>query len=479
MAAATSLALIGLLVLAGKAAELNPASAGFLMLVGVLFIASRYPLIVATSSAVLATLSYNFFFFPPTLTFTIEDPDNWVALATFLATSLLANRLLVRERRQAASADASRGEIGALYALSVDLLRASGGMDQAGAAAARYVDRIGAASGGVILFGASAQHQRVLAWTGAPITDEVEEIAAGVGRHGRVTDIPSRFGRDICLPLVVGGKTRGTLFVRGVLEASSAIESAATLLSFAIERERFLEERARVAALRESHELKSSLLQAVSHDLKSPLTVLGVVTEALELKTSDEEGIGHVRAIRSEVAKLHRRIDNLLTVARIEAGVVSPRSEPTPPADLFRAARESVPTITSVRAMITRVEEDTPDLLIDPSLALEIVVNLIENAHEASSPEQPLELRAHLSSEVSGRVWVEVHDRGSGLGPEEVRSLRSFEAGDAAPAGLGIELARTLATLSGGSVEWFPRPGGGTIARLDVPAAVLAAEASE
>ena len=474
---AKSLLLLAVLTTCALAFRLNAASAGFVLLVGVLLIASRQPLSVASVAAIAATLSYNFFFFPPKRTLTIDDPENWIALATFLLTSLLANRLLVRERAQAEIARASREDIEALYEMSFALLKDAHGIEQVGKAAVRYLDRIGAASGGVILFGSSPQHQQILAWTGAPITDEVEDIASGVGRHGRVTNIPSRFGRDVCVPLAVGSRVRAALLIRDTIGAITAFESAANLLAFAIERERFTRERAHVEALHETNRLKTSLLQAVSHDLKSPLTVLTVESEALErIGTTNAAAASHIRTIRDEVGRLHRRIDNLLSVARFEAGIISPRTEPTPPADLFRAARESLPTITSARSIQTMVLDDVPDLFVDPSLALEIVINLIENAHRASPPSSPIELFAMTSDDVEGRVWVEVRDRGFGLSAEQAKRVRVSDPPAERGPGLGIELARTLADLSGGTVEWFERPGGGTVARLDVPAAHAVAQ---
>lgn len=466
-----SFLLLTMVALLAIALRVNHTTSGFMILVAILFIASRQPLLVATLSSIFATLLYNVLFFPPKWTLSIDDPENWIALVTFLVTSLLANRLLVRARREAERAERNRAQVEALYALGLDLLRGDG-MENIGRATTRYLEEIGAASGGIILFGASAQQQQILAWSGAPASDEVEEIAAGTGRHARITEIPSRFGTDICLPLTIGGRVGAVLFVRGAAAAQSALESAANLLSFALDREHFVEERARVAALRESDALKTSLLHAVSHDLKSPLTVLSVESEALERRGQfPPEATAHVRAIRGEVSRLHRRIENLLSLARFDAGAVVPRKEPTAAADLFHAARESLPTITSVRTIHTAVAEETRDLDVDPSLAVEIVINLIENAHRASPAASPIELSARPSLERENRVWIEVQDRGPGLPEDRLRAVRSIGPSDAA-GGLGIDLARRLAVLSGGSVEWFARSGGGTIARLDLPAAV-------
>jgi two-component system, OmpR family, sensor histidine kinase KdpD len=468
---------LALVTFFGKIGGLNLPTAGFLFLIAVLFVSSRRPLSFGAAAAVGATLCYNFFFFPPTHTFRVADPADWVALGAFLATSLLANGMLVRERQHAEEARASRREVEILYELSVDLLRAGGDAGRPAVAAGRALRAMGAKSGGVILFGASAQQQEVLEWIGDPPTPEVEDAAAGVARHQRATEIPSRFGRDVYLPLTLGGKTGGVLVVRGSPATRRALESLATLLSFAIEREMFVDERTRVAALRESNDLKTSLLQAISHDLHSPLTVLSVEIQALARRGgSHPDAAEHIGVVREEVAKLHRRIENLLSLARYEAGTATPRAEPTPAADLFRSARESLAAIVQSRPIRAEVAPDVPELFVDPSLALEIVVNLVENAHRASPPGEPIDLRAVVSSDAPERVWVEVLDRGPGFSPAQEKAIRRVGLPDAENRGIGIPLARTLAALSGGSLEWFPRLGGGTIARLDLPAAVIARE---
>jgi two-component system, OmpR family, sensor histidine kinase KdpD len=468
---------LALVTFFGKIGGLNLPTAGFLFLIAVLFVSSRRPLSFGAATAVGATLCYNFFFFPPTHTFRVADPADWVALGAFLATSLLANRMLVRERLHAEEARASRREVEILYEFSVDLLRTGREAGRPPVAAGRAVRAIGARSGGVILFGGSPQHQEVLDWVGDPPTPEIEDAAAGVGRHQRPTEIPSRFGADVYLPLTVGGRTGGVLVVRGAQATRRALESLATLLSFAIERETFVDERARVAALRESNDLKTSLLQAISHDLHSPLTVLSVEIQALARKGgSHPDAAEHIRVVREEVAKLHRRIENLLSLARFEAGTAIPRAEPTPAADLFRSARESLAAIVQSRSIRTEVAPDVPELLVDPSLALEIVVNLVENAHRASPQGESIDLRAIPSSDAAERVWVEVLDRGPGFSPAQAEAIRRVGLPDAENRGIGIPLARTLAALSGGSLEWFSRPGGGTVARLDLPAAVIERE---
>lgn len=428
-----TVSVLTLVTFAGVILQLNAASAGFLLIIAILFSASRHPLVVATAGCVIATLCYNFFFFDPKWTLTIEDPANWIALGSFLVTSLLANRLLAKKKQEAENARASRREVEALYELSVDLLKTTSGL-------------------------------------------EIEDLVAGVGRHRRFTEIPSRFGRDVCVPLNIESRTIGAVVLRGSQATRSALESVGALIALAVERERFFSDRAHLEGLRESNELKTSLLQAVAHDLNSPLTVLSVESEAIARKgLTHREARQHFEIIREQLAQLKRRIENLLSLARVEAGLVQPRAEPTPPADLFRAARENLASVVQSRVIRTSIDPDAPDALVDPSLALEIVVNLVENAHRASPPGPEIELRSRQSANDTGRVWLEVLDRGNGFSPQQQRALRTVGLPDT-DRGFGIDLARTLAILNGGSVEWFARDGGGTVARIDLPAAQVDAQ---
>jgi two-component system sensor histidine kinase KdpD len=343
---------------AGHAIHLNPSTVGFAYLIVVLLISVWGGLLIGTVSSVLATLCYNFFFFPPLYTLTIEQPANWFALAAFLVASVTVNRLVVAARVQAEKAEQRGREIETLYA----------------------------------------------------------------------------------------------------------------------ERERFMEENAHVQALRESEALKTSLLRAISHDLTTPITAVTIRTESIRRRAgTDRELLDDVGAIAEETARLRRRIDNLLAMARLEAGKAKPHREPTPPADLFRATRENLPIVFSARPITVHVDADCPDANVDPSLALEILVNLVENAHRVSPAGAVIELVARRHPLDPGKLRIEILDRGPGLPPGVVDADGNVatETTDLAQRGLGLEIARSLAAANGGSIGLAPRPGGGTIARVDLPVAIL------
>ena len=295
------------------------------------------------------------------------------------------------------------------------------------------------------------------------------------------------------LPLHVGGRTGGVLAARGVLASRAVLEPAARLLALAVERERLLDEAAHLEAVRQSDALKTSLLRRLAHDLRTPLTPpSGSRPRAWSAGSPaatmpPRAGLERLRTLAREQERLARRIDNLLALARVEAGVARPRPEPVLPGDLFRAARESLASILAGREVSLRIEPGCADLWTDPSLTLEVVVNLLENAARAAAG--PIELAAGPSRIASGRVRIEVRDRapdcrrayaassparpsrwagGPGHGPGR-------RAGDTAPPAGSACASPAASPKPTAAPSFADRPGGGTIAALDLPAAPEAA----
>ena len=475
----TVLAIAGAIVATavGRAMNLNANTMGFAYLVVVLAASLRGGLVAGTVVSVFATLSYNYFFFPPLHTFIIHDAANWVALAAFLITSVVVSRLVLATRIQTERVERRKHELETLYGLSVDLFAAADRVAALGEAAGRALSLLGAREGGLVLFDGEAG-QNVVWWSGER-SQEVDEAVALLRRDNDVVEVPSAAGRDVYLPITIDGATTGALVARGTEASRQALVSASRLVGLAVERERFMEERAHLHALRESETLKTSLLRAISHDLSTPLTAITIHTEALRRRAEPDDMKGAISGIADETARLHRRIDNLLAMARLEAGKAKPRPEPTPPADLFHAVRDNLPLVFQSRPVTVRVDEDCADVHVDPSLALEVLVNLIENAHRVSPAGAPLELLARAHPVDRSQVRIEVRDRGPGLPPGVADAEGNILPGatsDVAQRGLGLEIARSLAAANGGSIGITPRDGGGTVARFDVPAAPLPVE---
>ncbi len=448
-----------------RLAEANTPTAGFLYLLVVLFSATAGGLAGGLAASIASTIAFNYFFLPPIHTFHIARADNWIAIAAFLAVSVVASRLVTVARAQAERARARAQEVQTLYDLSLELFLAASSDAGLAEAAVRALAATGARAGGVVLF--SGSDDRPLAWTGPPADEAVAERVRSIPVHRRTLEFASDEGRDLYVPLSPSGEQGGVLVALDTTATRAAVESTARLLVLAMEREQLLRQRAHVEALRESESMRTALLRAVSHDLSTPLTAITVQVASLERQLGGHSAASTVGSLAGEIARLRRRIDNLLSMARLETDGIAPRPEPIPPPDLFRAVRENLGAAAGSAAFDVRVAPGCPDVLADPSLALEIIVNLVENARRASPPGSVIELVAEPRAGQPEMVRLGVLDRGSGM----VAAAAELEAGSGRPRGLGLEIARRFAEASGGALVLAPRTDGGTCAWIDLPVA--------
>ena len=467
---------LALITAAGRWTGANAPTIGSIYLVVVLGLAAWGGWAVGATASVAAMLCFNYFFLPPFGTLNIAEPANWVALLSFLAASTFASRLVANARRQAEEAQRRRREVETLYDLCFSLFAVSQRPGVLGEAAARTLRALGAAAGALVLV--DDLGGEVVSAIGEQL--EIDDAALARAREGRSFELAG----TAYIPLEVGGRVNGVLVARGIAAPRTVREPAGRLLALAVERERLLGEAAHLEAVRESDTLKTSLLRAVSHDLRTPLTAMRLEVESLGRHLADRpEALASVQGLSLEQERLARRIDNLLALARLEAGLARPHPEGVPPGSLFRSARESLELILAGRPVEVRVAPLCPDLWADPSLALEIVVNLLENAARAAPAGSPLELAAAPAG--PGRVWVEVSDRGPGIPagirrmlqtPRDLRPGAGHGSGDSASGGLGLQIARSFTEAGGGSLTLLDRAGGGTVARLDLSAAPDAEE---
>jgi two-component system sensor histidine kinase KdpD len=452
---------VALVTLAGKAGGADAATIGFFYLAVVLGLATWGGWAVGAVASVAAMLCFNFFFLPPFGTLTVADPSHWVALIAFLGASTLASRLVATARRQAAEAERRSREVEILYGLCFSLFTVSPRLGVLGEATGRTLRAIGAEAGALWLAGEDSPASVI----GPSVVADPGALARVLGARHTVEEAIEGDLRTAYLPLAVGEQVSGVLVARGQLASRSVLEPAGRLLALAIERGRLLEEAAHLEAVRESEALKTGLLRAVSHDLRTPLTSLRLEIESLDRQLQDQPAaLASVRGLSLAQERLARRIDNLLSLARLEAGVARPRPEPVPPGELFRAARESLALILAGRAVEVRVAPGCPDLWADPPLTLEALVNLLENAARAAPPGSRIELVAEPDPGDPKRVRLEVRDEGPGMP----------EAGDSAARGLGLQIAHGLAEANGGTLSLLGRGGegrSGTVARITLPVA--------
>lgn len=487
-AAAAVMSAVGATTLAGRLLEANAATAGFLFLLTVLFLTLRWGIFAGATASIASTFAFNYFFLPPLHTLTVAEPANWAALAAFGITALVTGRLVAAERHRAEEAEAKRRDTQTLYDLCFGLFTATNRPGRLDEAAAHTLAALDAARGALVLV---EEGQARCVWTQGEGSEIAEEpgVLEAIATEEIVELAPISSTRRRAAPLAVGGHLSGALVLAGGRSDPGLLASAARLLALAIERDRLLEQSARSEALAESDRLKTALLRAVSHDLRSPLTAMAIGLEAL-LRETSESSVDRPRllVVARERERLGRRVDQLLTAARLEAGLLHPHLEPIPAADLFRAARENLELVLADRKVTVEIARDCPELATDAALVVEMLVNLIENAARVSPPHSELRLSALSEDGATGifspaTVVLEVSDRGPGLPAGLAERFAASASGSGAPpplpfpglseggrGGLGLAIVRQLAAACGGRFELQDRAGGGAAARLILPA---------
>jgi len=230
-------------------------------------------------------------------------------------------------------------------------------------------------------------------------------------------------------------------------------------------------------ALREANRLQEVLLASVSHDLRTPLTTIKALAESAALQGNDSG-----EAIAEQAVRLERLVNDLLDLSRLKGGGFPVHPELNTAEDLIGAAVRQARGLIGQHPLRTVVDLNTPALVghFDFAQSLRALGNLVENAIHHSPPDAPIELGAHREENM---LVFTVADRGSGVSPGD--GERIFEpfyrppgpTPDAGRAGLGLSIARTLTVVQGGSVRYAPRPGGGSVFFMRLPATDVRLEA--
>jgi two-component system sensor histidine kinase KdpD len=407
-------------------------SLGVVYLLVVLVVSAYWGLWLGIVTSLLSALAYNFFHIPPTGRFTIATGENWVGLLAFLAVAAAASAVAELARERAVEATQRREEADLAAAAARALL---GG--------ARLQDGLAQTAHGIAVALGLPSAQLVLG------TAEAGERSSTYSLDG---------GRaTLVLPAALSPAVDARLRERIV----PALES---ILAGAIEREALLEEVVETAALRRSDDLKTAILRAVSHDLRSPLTAMVSSGEALGSPALDEEDRAALSAaVVGEGARLERLITKLLDLSRLEAGEAAPQLDWVDLGEILTAAREDLAAAGGAELVTLQLDRALPPLRADAVQLERAFANLMENAI-AHGGGQPVSVRARA---VGPRLVVRVVDRGPGvpLGEQE-RIFTPFYRGDGASgtatgSGLGLAIVRGFVEANGGTVRVESLPGQG------------------
>jgi two-component system sensor histidine kinase KdpD len=420
-------------------------------LLAVIVVATVGGLGPALLAAVIASLLANWYFAEPIHTFTIAERESLFAVFTFLAVAAATGWLVGAAARQTAAASRARGEAETLAALSASSM--GDGDDRLFA----IVDQLRQA------FGARAVSLLRRDGAGWAVESSTGQDPPTTPEDGdRSVEI------DATSVVVLSGEPAGGI-------DNEVLSAFCAQLGNALERRDLQEEARKAHELAEVNELRTGLLAAVSHDLRTPLASIKAAVSSL--RQSDVEFPPDVQAelletIDSQSDRLTTLITNLLGMSRIQAGAVELALRPVGYDEIVSRVLAEVDD--RGRSVRSDVDESLPPVSADAALLERIVVNLVDNAVKWSPVDRPVRISA---AAIGDAVMLRVVDQGPGIDPDELDTVfEPFQRlGDTSAAeglGLGLAVARGFADLMGGSVEVEDTPGGGTTFILTMPSAV-------
>ncbi|HEV3140020.1 MAG TPA: DUF4118 domain-containing protein [Vicinamibacterales bacterium] len=461
----------------------NATTVALTFLLVVLVTAATSRLWIAAATSVVAMLLFNFFFLPPVGTFTIADPQNWVALFAFLAVSLVASNLSSKARARAQEALDRRDEMARLFDLSRDVLLMTDSRE-AIALVARFIARrfdldyvaicLPRGDDWDIATGGSTdldldRNQLGAVVAGAERTLEFDARERTYAGH-RTTTVQGRTVRLV--PLRAGTKPIGVLAAAGRPVDPGSLDALGGIAAIAIERVQFLEERKTAELARQRDELQSALLAALGHDLRTPLTAIRVAASNLQASgLSESERHAQSEVVATEVERLTRLFDDILDMARIDAHAVSTRPEWVHPSQIVDAAREQVDRTLRSHRVELALESDAL-VRLDPRLTASALAHLLENAARYSPAGTAIRVTTAFAD---GELRIRVADHGPGIASADLprlfdRFYRGVQGNVVSGTGMGLSIARGLLAVERGRVWAENGAEGGAQFTIAVPA---------
>ncbi|MBV8570032.1 MAG: DUF4118 domain-containing protein [Acidobacteriaceae bacterium] len=437
----------------------NAIVAALLLLLAVLIAGIYASLPEAILASLVATALLDYFFIPPVKAITIGDPEGWVALLVFLAVSLIATNLSSRMRRQRDELRYRQQETEKLHALSRAMLFSSS-EDARRLILNKCVELFGFEE--VALF-ESASGQFHNTQTNPAITNEQLSRAA---IYGSIQE--DRQNRTTILPITLGNKALGSLGFRGDPLPEATLQALGDTVAVGLAQAQAQDAGTRAEAVRKSEELKSVMLDALAHDLKTPLTVIEAAIDMLLTSTalSDEQRRDLLRVIHEEEQRLKRKLGEAIHLARIDAKRMQLHMEAIRPCALIDGAVSALGDRIATHTLVIDCPAELPAVHGDRELLEEALKQLLDNAVKYSSPGSQINVSA---SAANGVVQIGIRDRGPGL--TEVEQSRVFDKfyrgrydrSAVQGTGMGLAIAKEILEAHGGSIAVESQVGHGSL----------------
>jgi two-component system sensor histidine kinase KdpD len=448
-----------------------------LFLLAVLIVAMRLGRGPAVASSFLAVAAFDFFFVAPRFSFAVSDAQYLMTFAVMLSVALITGQLTARYKQHADVATQREARARALYEMARDLSAALLPM-QIAEACDRFLSVEFGAQAALLLTDAG-DHLQVETVSAKGRSGSPPIVDEGVARwafdHGEAAGLSTDTlpGSPLLyLPLKAPMRTRGVLAIapRDPLrvqgpEARRQLDTFASLVAIAVERMHYVEVAQSTLLQMESESLRNSLLAAISHDLRTPLSVLVGLAESIRLTqpppTDDQARLAGT--LKEEALRMSVKVNKLLDMARLQAGKIQLNRQWQPLEEIVGSALMATAAPLAAHSVSAVLPDDLPLIEIDAVLIERVLCNLLENAAKFTPAGTHISINAAVrGSEVD--VWVDDSGPGFPKGREEA-IFEKFERGareSATPGvGLGLAICRAIVAAHGGSIHAENRAGGG------------------
>jgi two-component system sensor histidine kinase KdpD len=434
-------------------------------------------------AAIISVAVFDFCFVPPRWTFAVGDTQYLFTFLVMLVTGLVISTLTARVQFQVASARRQERRMAALYAIGRELT-ATQNREQIARIAALHVMAAADVRAIVLLPNrerklVSASHENQEYQLDAHDQAVVEWVYKNGQTAGRgTTTLPGSKG--VYLPLPASGSVLGVLGVVPLedkdldLAQIHLLEAFAGLIALALERANLEAEADQIRLDIETERMRNSLLSAVSHDLRTPLSaIIGAGSTLLDSESTLEMKTRHelIVSILVEAERLNRLVANLLDMTRLQSGALVVQKQWQPVEEVIGAALARLSRQLADHPVTTKIAADLPFVPLDDLLIQQVLVNLLENVIRHTPSGTPIDIAARKEKKF---VVVEVADRGPGLPPDDLHRLfeKFYQAAyskNRLGAGLGLAICRGIVQLHGGTIEASNRPEGGAVFRFTLP----------
>jgi two-component system, OmpR family, sensor histidine kinase KdpD len=442
--------------------QVNPTTVALTYLIAILVLASAWGLAEAMTATVAAVLCFNFFFLPPVGTFTIADPQNWVAFVAFLVTALVASQLSGRAKQREVDAAARQRDLERLYALSRALL-----LSERGASTPQEIARHIADAFELQTVALYDQRSDASVWAGSVDRLDLEVALREVARRG--ASVSGASGATV-IAIRLGGAPIGSIAVSGRTLSDTVLQSIANLAAIGLERARAVEATTRAEAARESSELRATVLDALAHEFKTPLTAMKAASSDL---LATESVAGRTRELAAIIDEELDRLSSLVTDAvqmlRIDAGDFTVHVGAHRVAPLVAAALRRFERHLDGHEVVERVPADLV-ANVDRDLIGLALRQLLDNAIKYSQSTATIEIAAR------GNGATEIAVRNSGATIPEREQSRIFErfyrgahARQLPGTGMGLAIVQEIVKAHGGTLRVASAPETGTTFTMSFP----------